>query len=188
MFPAASTLSILKIAGIGVVLVAGYLWVHDRGADSRDTEVAELKATISELKADHAEVLRDQANRALAVADAVRALQGIYLKASADAEQKFQQDKADAIAKKDRVIAGYRAGSLQLQDWWRCETPSAASDTADAAASAITGGDAGRADLRAASLAEGVQDGAVADAWIRWLQGELIATRATCGVPKSWAQ
>lgn len=146
-----------------------------------EAATAHEQAAHSATKAQHAESARELAEMTAAVARSVRALEATYSAESAAAADKFQREKANAIAKKDRVIADLHAGALQLQPWWECETAGIAGDLADPAITATPSGDVGRAELRAASLAEGVQDGAVADSWIRWLQAELIATRKAVG-------
>lgn len=168
---------------LALVLLAGGLatvqTLHLAGAR---TDVADERAAHSKTKADHAEVLRDLAQRTATVATKVREREAEFLLQSAANDETHRKDKADAISKKDRVIADLRAGALQLQDWWRCEAAPAGSRSADAATTADTGGASRGADLRAAGAGALVQVGANADGRIRWLQTELIATREACGV------
>lgn len=148
-------------------------WAETREADER--------AAHAKTKSDHAEVLRDLAEQTAEVASKVREREAEFLRLSAANDETHRKEKARALASKDRVIADLRSGALQLQDWWRCEVP-AHGDSADAAASADSGGAPGGADLRAAGAGSLVQISAEADGRVRWLQSELIATRNACGV------
>lgn len=173
ILPDRSTLAVIKVCVVGVVLIGGYYWAHGRGADSRDAEVYKLKA-------EHAESARELANMTAEVAAKVREREAEFLRVTAFNDETHRQEKAHALAKKDRTIADLRSGALQLQDWWRCEA--SAAHPADAAATANPGGAPGDTDLRAAGAGDLVQVGAKADGRIRWLQGELVATRIACGV------
>lgn len=167
---------------LGLLLLAGSAaTVQTVRLSNARTEVADERAAHAETKSDHADVLRDLAEQTADVARKVREREAEFLRLSAANDETHRQEKARALASKDRVIADLRSGALQLQDWWRCEVP-AHGDSADAAASADSGGAPGGADLRAAGAGSLVQVGAEADGRVRWLQSELIATRNACGV------
>lgn len=175
------TLPILYVLLAAVLALGGFATVQT-------LRLAHERTAHAETKQHHAEVLADlQAATARAATlsaeaeKAVRKREAAYRDQTQAADAAHAKDKADALAKKDRVIADLRAGTVQLQDWWRCPAVSAAGGDAAADLAGTAAGDDGHAELRAASLAEGVQDGASADAWIGWLQAELTATRAVCG-------
>lgn len=183
---------ILKACAVAITLVvAGVLvfnWGHDRGVKSMGGPLAEARAATSNAKAAHqadlaahANVLRDQAERAAQVADLARRAQTTYMEDRVAAAHRHEQELSHAVAEKERLIASHRAGAVQLQPWWECPSvlPAAGGFTSAGAASGGLEVDAGAA-VRAASLAEGVQDGLAADAWIHNLQAELTATRNAC--------
>ena len=148
-----------------------------------ETDVANERAAHAATKAEGAEVLRDLAQRAATVATLVREREGQVQRDTAANDETHRKETSRALAEKDRLIADLRSGAVQLRDEWRCEVPAgAAGHHPDAAAAAGAGGEAAGFDLRAQGAAAFIEDGAVADAWIRWLQVELIATRAACGV------
>lgn len=148
-----------------------------------ETEAANERAAHAKTKADNAEVLRDLAQRTATVAAQVRAREGQFQRDTAAAEEQHRQEKANAIAKKDRVIADLRSGALQLQPWWQCEaTGATAGNSTDAAGPSDSGGNAGTNERRIQDSGDLVQVGADADAKERWLRAELIATRALCGM------
>jgi hypothetical protein len=178
--------AILALLTIAALLV--FNWGHARGVQSMRAPLAEARAASADAKAAHqldlarhAQVLREQAERAAHVADLARVAQTTYIEDRAAAARKHEQELAHAIAEKERLIAGHRAGSVQLQPWWECPSVLPAVGGVLGAGTAGSGpeADAG-AVLRAASLAEGVQDGLAADAWIHNLQSELTATRKAC--------
>ena len=139
-----------------------------------DAEVSAHKAT----KRAHADVLADLANRTAAVAARAKAAGAAFRLARTANDHQFQKAQDDAKQKKQDLVDAQRAGAVQLHDWWTCDRPGAgAGDAAD-----VAGGQDGQAGLRAESAAEDVQAGAEADAWIGWLQTELINTRLACGV------
>ena len=148
-----------------------------------ETQVAKVETNAANERAAHAEVLRDLAQRAATVATLVREREGQFQRDTAANDETHRKETSRALAEKDRLIADLRSGAVQLREEWRCEVPTgAAGDHPDAAAAAGASREAAGADLRAQGAAAFIEDGAVADAWIRWLQVELIATRAACGV------
>lgn len=177
---------ILKVCAIAAALILGGFLVYGRGhaagVESMQDDVQAAKAEHQKDLADHARVLREHAERAAHVADLARAAQTTYIEDRAAAARKHELELAHANAEKERLIAGHRTGAVQLQPWWECPSilPAGGSFSGADVAGGGPQADAG-AVLRAASLAEGVQDGIAADAWIHNLQAELIATRKACG-------
>lgn len=181
----ASEVAVRALIWIGAVAAFSaviYSWGHRNGVRSMEIPLAQEKAAHAKDVADHAQVLRDYSERAAHVADLARQAQTTFIQDRADAARRHEQELAHAAAEKNRLIAGYRAGAVQLQPWWECPSvlPAAGSAIRTDLAGTGRGADAGAA-VRAASLAEGVQDGIAADAWIRNLQAELTATRKACG-------
>lgn len=172
-------------AAVALLVVAGLLVYgrgHSAGVESMQDDLQAEKALHQATIAEHAQVLRQYAERAAHVADLARQAQTTFIQDRDTAARKHEQELAHAAAEKNRLIAGYRAGAVQLQPWWEC--PSVLPAAGGFAGAGAAGGGPetdGAALLRAASLAEGVQDGIAADAWIRNLQTELTATRKACG-------
>lgn len=170
MFPDRTTLAIIKLCALGVLLIAGYLWAHGRGADSRDAEVYKIRA-------EHAKVLRDLAERTADVARKVREREAQYNTDSATAADQYDKEMTDALSKRDAVIAGLRADNLRLRPWWGGQ---AVSCPGDAATPAAASRDAEGAERRASDAGNLVRISAESDAWVSWLQRELVATREVC--------
>jgi hypothetical protein len=164
------------VAVLGVATTVQTVRLSDAKAETADAVAAHATT-----RADHAEVLRDLADRTAAVAAQVRKREGEYLAASAAADETYRKEKARALSEKDRVIAGLRSGIVQLRDEWQA-LACAPGDSADPAAAAATDRYAELARLREEGAGAFVQDGIEADSWITWLQVELIATRTVCGV------
>ena len=145
-----------------------------KGADKWEGKYDAEAAAHKETRRANAVVLRELADASAAVAARAKAASSAY--AAARAVNNRQYDKAVDDAKQARsdLVRAQRAGTVQLHDWWTCDRPGAG--VGDAAG--LSGGQDGHADLRAESAAEDVQAGAEADAWIGWLQRELIATRS----------
>lgn len=165
---------LVRIASLAAVLLV--LWW---AAILPRQQLAAERTAHAETKAAHAVLLRDLADMTAAVAIKVREREAQFTLAAADSDATYAKEKADALAAKDRVIADLRAGNVQLRHWWQDRSVSC---PADAASPADPGGDAGNADLRAASAGRIVGAGKGADAWIGWLQRELTTTRALCGM------
>lgn len=165
---------LVRLAGAAAVLAI--LWV---AVVTPRLQLRDERAAHAETKSGHAAVLQDLAEKTAAVAIKVREREAQFALAASDSDATHAQEKADALAAKDRIIAGLRAGNLELRQWWQDRPVSCA---ADAAAEADPGADAERAELRAASAGRAIAAGAEADAWIGWLQRELTATRTACGV------
>lgn len=169
---------------LAVILILGSVTVRQHFTIAGlETDVAKEQSSHAQTRAKNAEVLRDLAQRTADVAAKVRARESHYLAASAANDEKHRQEKANAVAEKDRVIADLRAGRLQLQPWWQCEaTAPAGGDHPDAAGQADPGGNARANERRIEDSGRLVQIGIEADAKERWLRAELIATRALCGM------
>ena len=119
--------------------------------------------------ADH--IQADEAALAKAKADA-KAAERKQKQAMANAAAQYEQDKAHALAAKNRVIADLRAGTLKLRSQWRgCVARTGAADGAE-------GSDAA-ADLRSESAGRIVRAAADADAQVTYLQG-LIRSAPAC--------
>lgn len=183
---------ILKACAILALVAAACLVAYNKGHASG---VASMRAPLAEAKAqhqkdlaDHAKVLREYAERAAHVAELARAAQTTFIQDRATADRTHDQELAHAIAQKDRVIAGYRARTLQLQPWWECPSVLPAVGGVLGAGAAGGGPEAdAAAELRAAGHAENIYQFAVADSWIRRLQAEVTATRKACGAPNETA-
>lgn len=137
-----------------------------QGAAERDRLAEERDRLIERI-----DLMKAASTRAAELDRAAHAKQAAAMTA---AEQKFTREKADALAEKDRVIAGLRAGNLQLREHWQgCR----------AAAGTGAGQGAGQrdeaADLRAAGAGDLVRLGREANAEVTYLQG-LIASASRC--------
>lgn len=171
--PDKATLRIIKACAVLAVLAGVWLHGNSKGADKwegkYDAEVAAHKVT----KQGHAAVLADLAAKTKAIAIAVKAADAKYKADHAANDATHKEDLARAKSNRSATVRALRAGTLQLQDHWTGYQPFGA----PGAAFAPVGGQDGYADLRFQSAAEDVQDHDDADAWIGWLQRELIATR-----------
>lgn len=173
MLPDKTTALIIKACAVLALVAVVWLHGHNKGADKwegkYDTEVAAHKAT----KQGHATVLADLAAKTKAVATAVKAANAQYKTDRATNDATHKEDLAHAKSNRAATVRALRAGTLQLQDHRTGYQPFGAPGAAFTAA----GGQDGYADLRFQAAAEDVQDADDADAWIGWLQRELIATR-----------
>lgn len=165
-FWAASVLS-LALAFFGGCSAGASKW-----EGKYDAEVAAHKAT----KQGHAAVLTDLAAKTKATAEAVKAAGKQYRTDRAANDLNHKQELANAKSNHAAVVRDLRNGDLQLHDHWTGYQPIVPQGGAFAPA----GGQDGYAELRYASAAEDVQAGDEADAWIGWLQRELINTRKAC--------
>ena len=177
--PDKTTLWIIKISAALVLLVLVWLHGHGAGVDKWegkfDGEVAAHKAT----KQTHAAVLTDLANKTKAAAAAVKAAGEQFRTDRAANDAAHQQELANAKSNHSAVVRALRTGDIQLHDHWTGYQPFGSPGGTFTPA----GGQDGYAELRYQGAAEDVQAGDEADAWIRWLQGELIATRKACAAP-----
>ena len=147
-----------------------------------DVEVAAHKAT----KAEHARVLDDLAQKTAAVAAKAKAASAGLAADRKTNDARYDKAVSDAKRARADLRAALQRGDIQLQPWWAFDPAGALTGDSGAAA----GGQDGFAELRAESLLQGVQDGYDADAWIGWLQSEIVSTRqrvieAGCAVEAS---
>lgn len=185
--------SLLALAGLFGLTTAWQtvrLAHAETAAAQARTDTQAEKAAHAETKAEHAQVLQGLAERTAQVAALVRAQDATYLAESAAADARNRKEIANALAKKDAVIADLRAGRMQLRQEWQCEVPliSTSGDRTKPESEAAASGNAGYARVREESAGELVQIGALADTQVRWLQGELVATRARCAAVPSEVQ
>lgn len=141
----------------------------DKWEGKYDTEVAAHKAT----RQGHAAVLADLAAKTKAVAVAVKAANAQYKTDRAANDATHDEELARAKSNRSATTRALRTGAVQLQDHWTGYQPFGAPGAAFTAA----GGQDGYADLRFQSAGRIAEAGDEADAWIGWLQRELIATR-----------
>lgn len=164
---AATVLSVLCVA-----LAAGCVLQSVRLADARaDAATAEserdaLALSVAEQRTAHEVAMREKDARQR---QALRAVAQIY-----------EQEKSNAQAAHDQVVADLRAGLVRLRERWTCPAPVAAADLPATAGPAV-GADA-TAELRAASAARVVRAGAECDAQVRGLQAVVLAYQEQ-GVP-----
>lgn len=158
------------IALLAVVLVVlGYRW---GGSHWRGEYQAEAQARATE-NAKHAATLQQLAEATAAVAAKARAASEKLAQSRHENDTRYQKALNDANRAERDLAAALRRGSVQLRPEWACAAPGAG---ARAAAPFAAGQDAA-AELRAAGAANLIAGAARADAWIGWLQRELIDTR-----------
>jgi hypothetical protein len=164
---AATVLSVICVA-----LAASCVLQSIRLADARtDAATAEserdaLALSVAEQRTAHEVAMREKDARQR---QALRAVAQIY-----------EQEKSNAQAAHDQVVADLRAGLVRLRERWTCPAPAAAADLPATAGSAAVA-DA-LAELRAASAARVVRAGAECDAQVRGLQAVVLAYQEQ-GVP-----
>lgn len=166
------TLPILYALLAALMVAAGF-------AALQTLRLANETSAHLQTKVDHAKVLANLAELTARALAEVRARESQYRRDSESARRHFEQEKRDALDKKNRVIADLRSGALRLQSWWECPALPAAGDAA--AGAAVPGADRS-ADLRNAGVGDLLRIGANADTLIRFHQLELLATRKACGV------
>lgn len=176
------------LSAIAIASLVAYNKGQALGVESMRAPLAEEKAQHQKDLADHARILREYAESAAHVAVLARSAQTTFVQDRVEADRTHDQELANAIARKDRLIAGYRSRAVQLQPWWECPSvlPAAGGVLGAGTAGGGPGADAA-AELRAAGHAENVYQFALADTWIRRLQAEVTATRKACGVPNETA-
>lgn len=158
------------IALLAVLLVVlGYRW---GGSHWRGEYAAEVKARAAE-NAKHAATLQHLADATAAVAAKARAASEKLAQSRHENDTRYQKALNDANRAERDLAAALRRGSVQLRPEWACGSPGAG---AGGAAGVARGQDAA-ADLRWAGATHLVAAGDRADAWIGWLQRELIDTR-----------
>lgn len=96
----------------GTVLLVVLAFTYWLGGQSGRTELAEYKASVAEMSTTVAE-LRTEAERK------ARETEQAHAKALADVATQYEQDKQDAQATADRLVADLRAGNRKLRDHWQ---------------------------------------------------------------------
>jgi len=158
------------LVALAVALVAlGYRW---GGSHWRGEYQAEVQARAAE-NAKHAATLQQLAEATAAVAAKARAASTALAAARQANDTRYQKAINDANRAERDLAAALRRGSVQLRPEWACAAPGAG---AGGAAGLARGQDAA-AELRWAGATHLVAGGDRADAWIGWLQRELIDTR-----------
>jgi hypothetical protein len=168
-----------------LVLAFGYRW---GGSHWRGEYTAEVQARASE-NAKHAATLQQLAEASAAVAAKARAASEKLAQSRHENDTRYQKAINDANRAERDLAAALRRGSVQLRPEWVCAAPGAGAG----GAAAIARGQDAAADLRWAGATHLVAAGDRADAWIGWLQRELIDTRqaviaAGCAVEVELAQ
>lgn len=155
---------------LGLALWAGSLWLaYDYGTARGDIAVAKAKTQLESARADTAAALVDLANLRTAASEAARQAEHDKAEELAAIADQYEQEKADALASKDRVIADLRAGVLKLRDDWQCPAvpgPAPGPGGRDAAAQ-----------RPAEAVARVLRIGAEADAQLRACQAIVQAYR-----------
>lgn len=152
-----------------LLLALGYRMGADRWQDRFTAEV-QARATDN---AAHAATLQQLADATAAVAAKARAASTALAADRQANDTRYQEALNDAKRAERDLAAALRRGAVQLRPEWAC----AAAGAGTGGASPLAGGQDASAELRwsgAASLAAGADR---ADAWIGWLQQELIDTR-----------
>lgn len=152
-----------------LLIALGYRWGGDHW---RGEYQAEVQARAAE-NAKHAATLQQLADATAAVAAKARAASTALTAARKANDTRYNEALDDAKRAQRDLAAALRRGTVQLRPEWSCL---AAGAGAGGAAGLAAGQDAA-ADLRAAGAANLIAGAARADAWIGWLQRELIDTR-----------
>lgn len=152
-----------------LVLALGYRWGADRW---QDRFAAEVQARATE-NAQHAATLQQLADATTAVAAKARAASTALAADRQANDTRFKKAQDNANRAERDLAAALRRGTVQLRPEWACGSPGAG---AGGAAVFAAGQDAA-AELRWAGATHLVAGGDRADAWIGWLQQELIDTR-----------
>jgi len=153
-----------------VLLVAlSYRW---GGSHWRGEYQAEARARATE-NAQHAATLQQLADATVAVAEKAKAASTALAADRQANDTRFQKAQDDAKRAQRDLAAALRRGTVQLRPEWSC----GATGPGAGGAAALARGQDAAADLRAAGAANLIAGAARADAWIDWLQRELIDTR-----------
>lgn len=145
-----------------VIAVLGGLAIWQRGT----VAAASLSATTAEQARDEARAELSAAQAALTQAHAIIDTERQRVAAANALAQQYEQEKADALATHDRVVAGLRTGNLRLHARW--EATSATHELSTAAAAAAVADAAARDREESAGRAIGAA--AQCDAQVRGLQ------------------
>jgi len=165
-----------------LLVLAGYRWGAGSWKSRYEAEVSAHAATRSAA----AGVLDGLAMRTAEVAAQARAASEALATARRINDERYREALNDANRAQDGLRAALRRGSVQLRSEWTC--PAAGPGAGGAAP--LAGGQDATAELRAIGAANLVAGADRADAWIAWLQRELIDTRravvaAGCAVEAS---
>lgn len=152
-----------------LVLAFGYRW---GGAHWRGEYQAEVVARAAE-SAQHAAMLQQLADAAAAVAEKAKAASDALAQGRHENDTRYNEALNDAKRAQRDLAAALRRGDVQLRPEWSC----AAAGPGAGGAAALAGGQDAAAELRAAGAANLVAGSDRADAWIGWLQRELIDIR-----------
>jgi len=152
-----------------LLLALGYRWGGDHW---RGEYQAEVQARATE-NAQHAATLQQLAEATAAVAAKARVASKALAQSRHENDTRYQKALNDANRAERDLAAALRRGSVQLRPEWACAAPGAGAG----GAAPIAAGQDAAADLRAAGAANLIAGAARADAWIGWLQRELIDTR-----------
>ncbi|MCG8275392.1 hypothetical protein [Stenotrophomonas sp. NLF4-10] len=160
--------------GAGLLLVILLLAIGYRaGADRWQGKFTdEVQARASD-NAVHAAMLQQLADATAAVAEKAKAASEALVRSRQANDTRYNEALNDAKRAERDLAAALRRGAVQLRPEWACAAPGPGAG----GVAALARGQDAAAELRwagAASLAEG---GDRADAWIGWLQRELIDTR-----------
>lgn len=158
------------VALLAVLLVVmGYRW---GGSHWKGEYTAEVKARAAE-NAQYAATLQQLADATAAVAAKARAASEKLAQSRLENDTRYKKAQDDAKRAERDLAAALRRGAVQLRPEWGCAAPGAGAG----GATAIARGQDAAAELRWAGATHLVAGGDRADAWIRWLQQELIDTR-----------
>ncbi|OJY77740.1 MAG: hypothetical protein BGP18_05805 [Stenotrophomonas sp. 69-14] len=152
-----------------LVLAFGYRW---GGSHWRGEYQAEVQARATE-NAQHAATLQQLAEATAAVAAKARAASEKLAQSRRENDTRYQKAINDANRAERDLAAALRRGSVQLRPEWSC----GAAGAGTGGAAVFAAGQDAAADLRWAGATHLVAGGDRADAWIGWLQRELIDTR-----------
>ena len=152
-----------------LVLAFGYRW---GGSHWRGEYQAEVQARATE-NAQHAATLQQLAEATAAVAAKARAASEKLAQSRHENDTRYQKALNDANRAERDLAAALRRGSVQLRPEWSC----GAAGAGTGGAAVFAAGQDAAADLRWAGATHLVAGGDRADAWIGWLQRELIDTR-----------
>ncbi|MBN8791714.1 MAG: hypothetical protein J0I01_05740 [Stenotrophomonas nitritireducens] len=152
-----------------LVLAFGYRW---GGSHWRGEYQAEVQARATE-NAQHAALLQQLAVATAAVAAKARAASTALAADRQANDTRFKKAQDDANRAERDLAAALRRGSVQLRPEWAC----AAAGAGAGGAAVFTAGQDAASELRWAGATHLVAGGDRADAWIGWLQQELIDTR-----------
>ena len=152
-----------------LVLAFGYRW---GGSHWRGEYQAEVQARATE-NAQHAATLQQLAEATAAVAAKARAASEKLAQSRRENDTRYQKAINDANRAERDLAAALRRGSVRLRPEWSC----GAAGAGTGGAAVFAAGQDAAADLRWAGATHLVAGGDRADAWIGWLQRELIDTR-----------